>query len=252
MKWGALVVLATGFFASGAAAQSISPPKISDWSSGKSDPQDQNIRDPFVKTAPETWFLPEDYPALAPWGTEVDHELIELTIGVTGKPTACKATSFGEYILDVRGSAADSTARICPVVVKRGLFGPALDQNGKRVPALLRLRLMIQGRDRSDSLYLPLPSPPNPGWRGPMRKSPALLNLNEVKPVKAGPSGLPEIFIGVAADGKVMFCKIDKTSGSDLIDAAACKLIRAKARFEPGINADGELADATYWLRPES
>lgn len=252
LRWGTLATLVAGMLIPGAEAQTSNGPSISEWQPNELDPQDQNTRDPFTKTSPETWFQPTDFAVIAPPGTEVDHELVELTIDTTGKPTACKATSFGPFILDVRGSATDSTARICPVAVKRGLFAPALAQDGRRVSALLRLRLKIRGRDPSGALYLELPSSPGSGWWSRLQKRPQLLNADVVAPDKAGPSGFPQILIGVSANGNVAYCKIDKTSGDDLIDAEACRLIRAKAKFEPAITVDGQPADAPYWLQHKS
>ena len=252
LRWGILATLVAGMLTPGAEAQTSNGPSISEWRPNELDPQDQNTRDPFAKTSPETWFQPTDFAVIAPPGTEVDHELVELTIDTAGKPITCKATSFGPFILDVRGSATDSTARICPVVVKRGLFGPALDQNGRKISALLRLRLEIRGRDPSGALYLELPSSPGSGWWGRLQKQPQLLNADVVAPVKAGPSGFPQILVGVSANGNVAYCKIDKTSGDDLIDAEACRLIRAKAKFDPAIAVDGQPADAPYWLQHKS
>lgn len=233
--------------ATGAAAQSDRSPAIHEWLPVKADPIDHSIRDPYLKTNPNSWFIPADYAAIAPPGTEVDHELIDLTIDATGKPTACHSVSYGKFIVDVEGTA-DTTARICPIIVKRGQFGYALDSDGNKVAAPMRLRLEIQGRDPDGALYLALPSAPNSGMWGKLSKSAQLLNPADVSPTKPGPVGMPGFRIGVSAQGAATFCKIVKTSGSDLVDVNSCRSILAKARFQPALDRENNPTDTEFWL----
>jgi protein TonB len=59
----------------------------------------------------------------------------------------------------------------------------------------------------------------------------------------------------VGPDGRVADCRIDRSSGSDVLDRATCRLLTERARFNPARGADGgpvqgSYAGRYYWLAP--
>lgn len=246
MRSGRFAAVFAAFLTNNAATAQVNPvPIIGIWYPSVATPENQLIRDPFPKTDPTKWFRPEDYSWLAPPKTGEDHELIELTIDSTGKIMDCTATSFGSDTVPSYGQGGDTTTRMCPLIKKRGAFGYALDKDGKPVSAtlMLRLRISLPGAlGMVQPMYVPKIATP-----------PELLNANEARPTKAGPAGTPGLRVGVSAVGAVTFCKVDKTSGSDLVDADACRSIRAKARFRPATSAStGKPVDDEVEIAPLS
>lgn len=60
----------------------------------------------------------------------------------------------------------------------------------------------------------------------------------------------------VDPDGRSADCKIEKSSGHEILDRSACWVAMKRARFTPAIGADGERAFGVYrsqvvWSRPD-
>lgn len=56
----------------------------------------------------------------------------------------------------------------------------------------------------------------------------------------AGEEGKVEFRLRVAPDGRVSDCVVIESSGSAALDAAACRLMRSRARFTPALDAAGQ------------
>lgn len=90
---------------------------------------DATDEDGLTPISPERWILPADYPGTRAQGAS---EFI-LDVAPSGRPTACHITkSAGSDILD---------RKTCEVLMRSGLFLPALDAQGKPRPAQFRSRL---------------------------------------------------------------------------------------------------------------
>lgn len=57
--------------------------------------------------------------------------------------------------------------------------------------------------------------------------------------IRAREQGTVEYEIGVGANGRVERCTILVSSGSAILDSATCRMIQARARFTPALDAEG-------------
>ena len=60
----------------------------------------------------------------------------------------------------------------------------------------------------------------------------------------------------VGSDGRVDACEITRSSGNAELDAATCKNVTRRARFEPATNGDGQKVVGSYsstvrWQLPD-
>lgn len=64
--------------------------------------------------------------------------------------------------------------------------------------------------------------------------------------VDAGAGGAVEVRYLVWTDGRVRDCRIETSSGSDVLDQTTCRLIQQRFRFRPALDEDGKPEPA--WL----
>jgi protein TonB len=64
--------------------------------------------------------------------------------------------------------------------------------------------------------------------------------------LRAGEQGKVAFRLDVAANGRVTGCTITLSSGSELLDSTACRLLKRRARFTPARNAAGEKVAGTW------
>ena len=74
--------------------------------------------------------------------------------------------------------------------------------------------------------------------------------------LRRGDEGTTGFRLTVGRDGRVTDCTITTSSGSDGLDAATCKLMSKRARFDPATGGDGKPVAGTYqnrvkWEIPE-
>ncbi len=74
--------------------------------------------------------------------------------------------------------------------------------------------------------------------------------------IRQGNEGTSRFLLNVSAQGKVMGCRITQSSGHHGLDAATCKSVARRARFEPATDANGARIASTYsgsirWVIPE-
>ena len=92
------------------------------------------------------------------------------------------------------------------------------------------------------SQALPLPPPP-PGAPPTPRSAPFLWIMDDDYPEsarRAREQGDTAIRVDVGANGRVTGCTITASSGSPILDATTCALLKRRARFNPARNAAGE------------
>jgi periplasmic protein TonB len=74
--------------------------------------------------------------------------------------------------------------------------------------------------------------------------------------LRRGEQGTVRFELTVGTNGKVEACRVTATSGSSALDAATCKFVSARARFEPATDANGARAMGSYssavtWVIPD-
>jgi protein TonB len=55
----------------------------------------------------------------------------------------------------------------------------------------------------------------------------------------SGAEGNVDFTVTVDTNGRVIGCQITRSSGSPILDAATCRLIRSRARYTPAIDSNG-------------
>jgi protein TonB len=61
-----------------------------------------------------------------------------------------------------------------------------------------------------------------------------------VAALRNGEQGTVSFVLAVSNDGRVTSCSVAESSGSSTLDAATCRLLRSRARFQPARNANGQ------------
>ena len=76
------------------------------------------------------------------------------------------------------------------------------------------------------------------------------------KAIREGAEGVAGFRVVVGSDGRVDACEITRSSGNAELDAATCKNVTRRARFEPATNGDGQKVVGSYsstvrWQLPD-
>lgn len=86
---------------------------------------------------------------------------------------------------------------------------------------------------------------------------PALVTIADYPPSarRAGEEGTVGFALDITADGRVSACTIEASSGSAALDAATCRIMRSRARFEPARDSGGQpipdhLQSHIRWILP--
>lgn len=69
-------------------------------------------------------------------------------------------------------------------------------------------------------------------------------------------TGMASFTLAINSKGRVTNCTVTSSTGYTALDAATCKLISRRARFEPARNSEGAVTSGTYsnsirWVLPE-
>lgn len=185
-----------------------------------------------------SYFSLDDYPIAAIRARHMGTTGFRLTIDTTGRVSNCEITaSSGSQPLD------ETT---CWALRTRARYTPARDADG--APATghdsgrVTWRLPDDPADRAglEMSYIPARALNPDVFLLTAADIPAGVRLQA--PVT--PSSLR---LAVGREGRVIGCDIDEGSGTIALDAAACRLVAARARFEPGRNAAGAtICDVTW------
>jgi TonB family protein len=73
--------------------------------------------------------------------------------------------------------------------------------------------------------------------------------------MRAGEQGVVEVALDVAPEGRVTACTVTASSGSAILDASTCRILRSRARFNPALDAAGKpvpdrIASRIAWRMP--
>lgn len=74
--------------------------------------------------------------------------------------------------------------------------------------------------------------------------------------INRGYSGVASFALEISANGRVSDCQITRSTGHDALDAATCRLLSSRARFDPAKDNSGNSVAGTYsssvnWQIPE-
>lgn len=74
--------------------------------------------------------------------------------------------------------------------------------------------------------------------------------------IREGAQGTASFRLEIAPNGTVQGCTITKSSGSDQLDAATCRYVQRRARFDPARDSSGNPVSGRYsssvqWVLPE-
>ena len=63
--------------------------------------------------------------------------------------------------------------------------------------------------------------------------------------------------LGVAPNGRVVSCTVARSSGSSILDASTCRILRSRLRFEPATDArgrpvEGSVSGEYQWVLPSA
>ena len=67
--------------------------------------------------------------------------------------------------------------------------------------------------------------------------------------VRSGTEGTVGVSVTVGPNGKVSACSVSSSSGSDVLDEAACDGMRRYAQFDPALDEDGNPTSASWGTR---
>lgn len=173
------------------------------------------------------YFSVDDYPAAALRGNHQGTVGFRLVIAPTGRVSDCGITaSSGSVPLD---------QATCRILRSRARYTPARDAYGNPTSATDsgRVTWLLPGWPRS----IPIPAV-NARLRGGYESLVAARDYPAAA-LRGGASGETHVRVVVGPNGRVIACDIDDSSGSVALDAAACRIIRARARFTPARSAAG-------------
>ena len=155
-------------------------------------------------------------------------------VDTKGKLTECAFTTTGNPY---------SLGRIsCSRIEQFASFRVALDHLGKPVaePVALVIRYALPDWSNLEKVALPVEPRDLEVWAARIARN------YPSTPVRQDLSG--EVGVQVLVDrlGRVLRCKVTKTSGKPITDRAACKGMERYARFYPAKDENGELALGLY------
>jgi TonB family protein len=184
----------------------------------------------------EAYFSADDYPARALRETHEGTVAFRLDVDPAGRVATCTVTvSSGSQVLD---------SATCRMLRARPHFIPARMADGSAVPDTVRGN--VRWRMREDEGRGGVPVAPHPA---------RLLTPNPGAVTDADyPHGAPplaprgsRVRVAIGREGRVIGCDLVGSSGSAALDAAACPLYAARARFEPARNlAGGTVCDMAW------
>lgn len=97
------------------------------------------------------------------------------------------------------------------------------------------------------------PAPPPPPAPSQARRAQSQGNWSQriienypARAIREETEGTVRVSVTIGADGRVSACSVSGSSGSSVLDAAACDGMRRFARFRPALNAGGQPTTDTY------
>lgn len=185
------------------------------------------------------YFSVDDYPIVA---LRAHHEGIvgfRLTVGVDGKVSDCRVTApSGSSFLDVQ---------TCRLLTIRARYNPARTADGTPVEGTDSGRVTWRLPDEYGRAGVPMAA----RTARSRTENAQFMSLADF-PAGTSPSTATdrtELRVAVGLQGRAIGCDISESSGARVLDAAACRIYAARARFEPARDAAGAAVCDVVWIR---
>jgi TonB family protein len=186
-----------------------------------------------------SYFSVQDYPPVALRAHHEGTTGFRLTVGVNGRATDCQVTySSGSSFLDVT---------TCRILLARARYNPARAADGTPVEGSDSGRVTWQLSEEYGRAGLPMAARP----ARPRTENAQFMSLADF-PAGTSPSTATdrtELRVAVGREGRVIGCDISESSGAPVLDAAACRIYAARARFEPARDPAGAALCDVVWIR---
>lgn len=197
-----------------------------------------------------SYFSTDDYPAAALRANEQGTTGFRLTIGTNGRVTACEVTSPS-------GSAALDRAT-CRILQSRARYRPARDSYGNPAAGSDSGRVtwrLPPVESPAGELRAGIPVPFTPAAARAPFASFVTARDYPAAALRARQEGATYVRLVVGITGRVIACDVHDTSGSDALDAASCRIARARAAYTPARSQAGAfvcdvLFEEVEWLLP--
>lgn len=197
-----------------------------------------------------SYFSADDYPAAALRANEQGTTGFRLTIGPNGRVSDCQVTASS-------GSAALDQAS-CRILRSRARYTPARDSDGNPTSGSDSGRVtwrLPPDESLPEDLRAGIPVPFTPAAARVPFASFVTARDYPAAALRAREEGASYLRIVIGITGRVIACDIHDTSGSDALDAAACRIARARASYIPARNQAGAfvcdvLFEEVEWLLP--
>ena len=126
------------------------------------------------------------------------------------------------------------------------------------LPPLGELVTVVSPTDGTGTAPIPEPPAFTPSGPAPNNGPAGWVTTNDypLRALQRGWEGDVHYALEVGTDGRVDDCRVVNTSGRSVLDVAACRRLKQRARFDPAMNSDGEAIAGTFtgtvsWLIPE-
>lgn len=197
---------------------------------------------------------------------------VRYTISPDGRVSECGSAfdpAFGSPSREVRAEIARRTRAACAAIRTSFRFEPAQSPQGQPV-AQVRYEPAAR-RGESTTVFPPMP-PADVNvpvghsvedYRARTGPRPARLRSLAIdsddyprEALRAKQQGIVRVALLVGPDGRVQSCSLIRSSGTRLLDDAACTLLLRRTRFDPALDAQGQPTYAqkrqnVMWLLPE-
>ena len=175
-----------------------------------------------------------DYPPEALQRGEQGEVEFVIIVSADGRPTDCRITlSSGSRLLD------EAT---CRALIQRARFAPARDE--RRRPERSGVISSVVWRIEANGVGS-VAAPLAPQLRARSHTNLAAYVTNNDYPIEAlrrNEQGRVGFVLHVSAEGRVSDCAVTVSSGSALLDARTCQIMRNRARFQAARDAQGNPA----------
>ena len=195
------------------------------------------------------YFSTDDYPAAALRANAQGTTGFRLTIGPNGRVAACEVTSSS-------GSVALDRAS-CRILTSRARYTPARDSFGNPTSGTDsgRVTWRLPAEEGPPDPRAGIPAPFTPAAARAPFASYVTARDYPAAALAARAEGASYLRLVIGITGRVVACDVDDTSGSDALDAAACRIARARATYVPARSQAGAfvcdvLFEEVEWLLP--
>ncbi|MDB5677487.1 hypothetical protein [Sphingomonas bacterium] len=189
------------------------------------------------------------------WLTHADTDaLYAATYGRGVQFSVVITVSGNDQITDCRlewSSGPVPSELLCAILGKRGRFIHGLTKDGTKSGGVVKLLVSYMSVSKGGEYIGAPPAPAPPGWR-PYQRRAAPQNLADLMiDAPASPSTPPPMLdVDVSAEGKLLLCRIYRSSGDDAADLGACR-VAGQIPLTPALNADGQPAEMTTLFEPQ-